>query len=209
MKMSVETLSEGNIVVFDGRLRPDQLDCHGDPPGPVGQRYATSELFSDLYEELKTIARNRLVGESSGHTLQSSALVNECYLRMLATRKTWINRKQFFCVASVMMRRILVDSARSMNRHKRGGGYRRHQLDENSLNSESDSAVVAGLEAALEKLAVAEPRKAELVKLRFFDGMTNRQAAKELGVGLSTAERYWSYARAWLKNEMTPVGTTS
>ena len=167
-----------------------------------GESGASADLFEMLYDELRQLATRKMAQEAPGHTLQATALVNEAYLRLVGSDDVWENRVHFFSVAAEAMRRILIESARRKSRQKRGGGAKRCEL------SDFDQAILPiadellDLDIVLDKLEVVDPVKAKLVKLRFFGGLTTKQAAELLGIGLSTAERYWTYARAWLHQEM-------
>ncbi len=168
-----------------------------------GEHGASEALFTAVYDELRQMAVRRLAKESSGHTLQATALVSEAYLRLVGTEeKQWENRYHFFVAAAEAMRRILIDAARKRQRLKRGGGAKRVELTESKLVIFPVSDELLDLDEAIEKFQQVDPKKAALVKLRFFGGLSNQEAAEVLDIGLSTAERYWTYARAWLKNAM-------
>jgi RNA polymerase sigma factor (TIGR02999 family) len=169
-----------------------------------GEVKATDELLPIVYEELRLLAAQKLVRESPGQTLQATALVHEAYLRLLGDEgQTWQNQGHFFAAAAEAMRRILVENARRKRRLKRGGDQERVDLQnaEPAINSPSDDLLA--LDEALEKLARIDKIKADLVKLRFFAGLTGEQAAKVLGISHNTADRYWAYARSWLHLEIT------
>lgn len=170
----------------------------------AGDNNAFAELLTAVYEELRSIARAKIKNERSDHTLQATALVNEAYLRMVANTNDigWRSRAHFFGAAAEAMRRILVDSARKKQSKKRGGEFAQIQLDaiEHPANSNSERMLM--LNDAIEKLASIDNVKADLVKLRFFAGLTNEQAAKSLDISTSTADRYWAYSKAWLKVEL-------
>ncbi len=168
-----------------------------------GEHGASEALFTAVYDELRQMAVRRLAKESSGHTLQATALVSEAYLRLVGTEeKQWENRYHFFVAAAEAMRRILIDAARKRQRLKRGGGAKRVELTESKLIIFPVSDELLDLYEAIAKFQQVDPKKAALVKLRFFGGLSNQEAAEVLDIGLSTAERYWTYARAWLKNAM-------
>ena len=154
-----------------------------------------------LYEELRKLAAHKLSLEKPGQTLQATALVHEAYLRLVGGEQTrdWDSRGHFFAAAAEAMRRILIDRARHKQTRKAGGGQRRLDLDdiEPALEEGNGDRLLA-LDEALRQLEAEEPRKAELVKLRFFAGLTAEQAAAALGVSLRTANRHWAFARAWL-----------
>jgi RNA polymerase sigma factor (TIGR02999 family) len=168
-----------------------------------GDVQATDELLPVVYEELRLLAAQKLARESPGQTLQATALVHEAYLRLLGDEgQTWENRAHFFAAAAEAMRRILIDNARRKRRLKRGGGQEKVELGaaEPATNGPDDDLIA--LDEALEKLARIDKVKADLVKLRFFAGLTGAQAAKVLGISHNTADRYWAYARSWLHLEI-------
>jgi RNA polymerase sigma factor (TIGR02999 family) len=169
-----------------------------------GDVKATDELLPVVYEELRLLAAQKLSKEPPGQTLQATALVHEAYLRLLGDEgKTWQNRGHFFAAAAEAMRRILIENARRKQRLKRGGGYQKVDLDEIGLTLFGSCDELLALDEALEKLAQKDKVKADLVKLRFFAGLTNEQAGKVLGLSHNTADRYWAYARSWLHLEIT------
>jgi RNA polymerase sigma factor (TIGR02999 family) len=174
-----------------------------------GQPQAAEELLPLVYDELRKLAAAKLAHEKPGQTLQATALVHEAYLRLVggAQEPDWNSRGHFFAAAAEAMRRILVEQARHKGRLKRGGGQWRVDLDSACAIQEPPSLDLLALDEALTKLAATEPIKAELVKLRFFAGLTMPQAAGALGVSLATAERYWTFAKAWLYSELaeTPI----
>jgi RNA polymerase sigma factor (TIGR02999 family) len=167
-----------------------------------GDPQAAEQLLPLVYEELRRLATQRLAHEQSGQTLQATALVHEAYLRLVGGEQThsWDGRRHFFAAAAEAMRRILIDRARQKQTRKAGGGRRRLDLDdlEPALEDGNSDRLLA-LDEALGQLEAADPRKAELVKLRFFAGLTAEQAAAALGVSTSTAEKDWAYARSWLR----------
>jgi RNA polymerase sigma factor (TIGR02999 family) len=166
-----------------------------------GDRKAAADLLPFVYEELRKLAAARLAAEAPGHTLNPTALVHEAYLRLVGDQQ-FDGRGHFFAAAAEAMRRILVNHARDRNRQKRGGGRRRVDLDHlTGLAAASDDDLL-GLDDALDRLAKEYPAAAELVKLRFFGGMTLREAAEALGVPRRTADRHWSFARAWLADAL-------
>ena len=169
---------------------------HGDPK-------ATEELLPLVYQELRRLAAQKMVKEPSGQTLQATALVHEAYLRLVGGESLqWDNRRHFFKAAAEAMRRILIENARRKSRLVRGGGQRRLDLDEVKLAIDTPQEHVLAVNEALEKLDVEDPAKAELVKLRFFAGLSNEEAANALGLSLRTVNRYWKFARAWLYEEL-------
>ena len=173
-----------------------------------GDAQASAELLPLVYGELRRLAAARLAQESPGQTLQATALVHEAYLRLLgAEGAAWQGRGHFFAAAAEAMRRILIEQARRKKRIKHGGGRRKLQLDEGldvaaPEDCEDFAAELVALDAALEKFAAEDPAKAELVKLRYFAGLTAEQAAAVLGISRATAARHWTYARAWLYHAM-------
>ena len=168
----------------------------------AGDAQSTERLLETLYAELRQLAAQKLAREQAGHTLQATALVHEAYLRLLGGEADWQNRGHFFAAAAEAMRRILIESARSKARLKRGGDRQREPLDEALAVVPPVSIDVLALDEALEKLAAEDPVKAQLVKLRFFAGLTLEQCALVLGISRATADRHWAYARAWLFHEM-------
>jgi RNA polymerase sigma factor (TIGR02999 family) len=169
-----------------------------------GDLQAAERLLPLVYDELRHLAAARMARESPGHTLQPTALVHEAWLRLGADRQPdWKSRAQFFAAAAEAMRRILIDSARRRLAQRRGGRLEHVDIDEIDLASAGDDARVLRVNDALEKFALDEPEKAELVKLRYFAGLTLEEAAQALGVAEPTARRWWAYARAWLLKEMS------
>jgi len=169
-----------------------------------GETQATDELLPVVYEELRCLAAQKLSKESPGHTLQATALVHEAYLRLLGPEvQTWHSRGHFFGAAAEAMRRILVDNARRKQRLKRGGDRKRMELFDAELAVEGLPDDLIVLDEALSKLAEMDSAKAELVKLRYFAGLTVEQAAQALGISESTAKAHWRFARAWLYRQMS------
>ncbi len=166
-----------------------------------GNPTATEKLLPLVYNELRRLAAARLAHEKPGQTLQATALVHEAYLRLVDAEKAqhWNGRGHFFGAAAEAMRRILVDSARRKAGEKRGGNLERVELNEGQLAAAGRSIDLIALDEALERLAERDPRKAELVKLRFFAGLSIRQAADALGISESTADADWAYAKSWLR----------
>jgi RNA polymerase sigma factor (TIGR02999 family) len=167
-----------------------------------GDPQAAEQLLPLVYDELRRLAAQKLAQEKPGQTLQATALVHEAYLRLVGhdNHRSWKDRGHFFAAAAQGMRRILVENARRKRSKKRGDGLQRQSLDVIAA-PEIDEELVA-LDEALQKLAEAEPIKARLVELRYFAGLTGEQAAQVLGISPATADRYWAYARAWLRNEV-------
>jgi RNA polymerase sigma factor (TIGR02999 family) len=165
---------------------------------------ADPELLGLVYEELRRRAHAYLHGERQGHTLQTTALVHEAYLKLIDQRGPWENRAHFFAVAATVMRRILIDYARSQNRIRRGAGERHDPLDEKLIIAGgSNSFDLLRLNEALDRLAGKDPRLALLVELRFFAGLDVDETAKALGVSERTVKRDWRMAKAWLNRELT------
>jgi RNA polymerase sigma-70 factor, ECF subfamily len=168
-----------------------------------GDPAALDELLPLVYEELRRVAGSYMRRESQGHTLQTSALVNEAYLRLVDQRNVqWQNRAHFFGVAAQLMRRILVDHARSRTRVKRGGGVQMVSLEEQAVISKEVAEVIA-LDQALTQLAEMDPRKSQIVEMKFFGGLTNEEVAEVLKVTSRTVEREWRKARAWLNRAIS------
>jgi RNA polymerase sigma factor (TIGR02999 family) len=170
-----------------------------------GDVRAVDELFPLVYQELRQLAAARLSKESPGQTLQTTALVHEAYLRLVGTEEqSWGSRGHFFAAAAEAMRRILIDNARRKKSLKRGGGHQRIDLDEAATagDDQMSSDDLIALDEALEKLSAKDKVSANLIKLRFFAGLTMEQAANTLGIPRRTADRNWAYARAWLYKEI-------
>jgi RNA polymerase sigma factor (TIGR02999 family) len=169
-----------------------------------GESQAAEKLLPLIYQELRRLAAQKLAQEKPGQTLQATALVHEAYLRLVDVEKAqrWNSRSHFFSAAAEAMRRILIDRARKKQADKRGGGWQRQELLEEELAIDSTGDEFFAVDEALGKLAQGEPEIAQLVKLRFFAGLTLREAAESLGLSLRTAHRYWAYARAWLRREL-------
>jgi RNA polymerase sigma factor (TIGR02999 family) len=166
----------------------------------AGDRRAAAELLPLVYDELRKLAAVRMAAEAPGHTLDATALVHEAYLR-LTGEASFQSKSHFMRAAAESMRRILVDHARAKHADKRGGNWQRVPLNESARWTKSPDHLLA-LEDALIQFAVEEPRKAELVVLRFFAGMTIAEAAAALSVSTPTAERWWAFARTWLYAEL-------
>jgi RNA polymerase sigma factor (TIGR02999 family) len=168
-----------------------------------GEHHAAEELLPLVYEELRRLALEKMAHEKPGQTLQATALVHEAYVRLVDAEEAqrWNNRGHFYSAAAEAMRRILVENARRKKALRRGGGRNRLDLDEPEAPRLSED--VLALDEALEKLALKDAAKAELVKLRYFAGLTMQQSAQTLGISLATAQRWWSYARAWLHQEIS------
>ena len=168
-----------------------------------GDDRAADRLLVTLYDELHRLASRKLAREPSGQTLQTTALVHEAYLRLVGDEPVdWESRGHFFAAAAEAMRRILVERARRKRRLKHGGGLRRVELDE-APGIAPESLDLIALDEALDKLGREDPVKADLVKLHYFAGLTKQEAGELLGISRATTSRYWSYARAWLYDEIT------
>ena len=164
-----------------------------------GDPQVAEKLLPLVYDELRKLAAEKLAHEAPGQTLQATALVHEAYLRLKPGGKEhWSGRGHFFAAAAEAMRRILINRARDKGRLKRGGGSRRLDLDHLTVADQSTDEEVVALDEALQQLEVQNKPCAELVKLRFFAGMTMDEAAAALGIAPRTAHRYWAFARAWL-----------
>jgi RNA polymerase sigma factor (TIGR02999 family) len=164
-----------------------------------GNEAARDELMPLVYSELRRLAGHYMAQERSGHSLQATALVHEAYLRLVDQRQVrWQGRAHFFALASQMMRRILVDHARSRHYAKRGGGVRSVLLDEAIIISEQKAADVVALDEALTRLAAIAPRKSQVVELRYFGGLSMDEIAEVLKVSAITVRRDWTTAKAWL-----------
>jgi RNA polymerase sigma factor (TIGR02999 family) len=170
----------------------------------AGDPHAAVELLPLVYDELRKLAATRLAAEKPGQTLQATALVHEAYLRLVGDGKprAWDGRGHFFAAVAEAMRRILVEQARRKGRARHGGGQRRVDLDESGVAAKSADDDLLAIDEALTRLAELDPKRAELVKLRFFAGLTMPEAAVALGISLATAERHWAFARTWLYAEL-------
>ena len=167
-----------------------------------GQHEALERLMPLVYEELHRLARHYMSRERSGHILQTTALVNEAFLRLVDARHVnWQNRAHFFAISASLMRRILVDFARTYQSQKRGAGVRQVSLDE-GLDVTEERLDLASLDDALKTLAILDPRKSRVVELRFFGGLSMEEVAEVLQVSPETVKRDWKLAKAWLLREM-------
>jgi RNA polymerase sigma factor (TIGR02999 family) len=169
-----------------------------------GDKAALDALIPLVYEELRRLAKYYMRRERQGHTLQTSALVNEAYTRLLDYKKMrWQDRAHFFAVAAQAMRRILVEHARSHARQKRGGGAIKVSLDEVAMMADNQAAEMMALDAALTSLAAFDPRKSQIVELRYFGGLSIEETAEVLGISVVTVKRDWSTAKLWLHREIS------
>lgn len=186
-------------MTTDNQKKPDEEDVtHLLRAAPGGE----NALYELVYDHLKAIARNRLSGENRVNAPETTALVNEAYLKLAKQNSEWRDRRHFYGVAAEAMRRILVDEARSRNRAKRGGGAVQHPLSAISLPDREWESDLLGLDEALTELESQSPENAEIVQLRFFSGLTCEECAEVLDVSLSTVERRWRFARAWLRTKV-------
>jgi RNA polymerase sigma factor (TIGR02999 family) len=167
-----------------------------------GDPHAAEQLLPLVYGELRRLAAARMAAERPDHTLDATALVHEAYLRLVGDQH-FENRRHFFATAAEAMRRILIENARRRRRQKRGGELKRFDLDAVPLAAPENDVRLLALDAALDRFAAIEPLKAELLKLRSFGGLSLDEAAAMLGVSPSTADRWWAYARAWLRVEIS------
>ena len=185
---------------------PEQVSRILTAAGREGGERAAEELLPILYEELRSLARSRLARERGSQTLQATALVHEAYLRLVGSEDPgWRGRAHFFGAAAEAMRRVLVDRARAKGRAKRGGGAQRVTLDESAIVSAEPPDDLLALDAALGRLEKHDPRKAQVVKLRHFAGLSLEDTAAALDVSLSTVKADWTYARAWLHREISDL----
>ncbi len=164
---------------------------------------APHALLTQVYDELRKLAADRLAGERPGLTLSATALVHEAYLR-IGAGQLFENRGHFFAAAAEAMRRILIEAARRRQAAKRGGDRVREHRDLDTISPPEDDERLLAMQDALARFEAHDPEKAEVVKLRYFVGLSNGEVAELLGVSLSTVERHWAFARAWLKRAMTP-----
>jgi len=165
-----------------------------------GDPNAAAQLLPLVYEELRQLAAEKMAQEKPGQTLQATALVHEAYVRLVDVDKAqrWNSRGHFFAAAAEAMRRILVENTRRKRSLKRGGAGRRVDLDESVTYAQEPADDLLALNEALDQLARDDPKKAELVKLRYFTGLSVQEAADVLGISRATADRYWAYAKVWL-----------
>jgi RNA polymerase sigma factor (TIGR02999 family) len=171
-----------------------------------GDQGAAELLLPLVYDELRKLAAQRMAQENPGHTLEATGLVHEAYLRLVDTTQAqhWNSRGHFFGAAAEAMRRILLNRARDKGRIKRGGGLHRIELDKVDFATSAADDQLLEIDEAIERLAESQPQCAELVKLRFFGGMSVDEAAASMGISKRTATRYWAFARAWLFDALRP-----
>jgi RNA polymerase sigma-70 factor, ECF subfamily len=197
------------------RLRKELMDTPSVSPHRVtqllaewsdGDNAALVELTSLVYEELRRLAHHFMEGQRPDHTLQTTALVDEAYLRLAdQTKPSWQNRAHFFAVAARAMRQILVNYARSKRAQKRGGGALKVELDEAAIVSPEQSQAIVDLHEALERLGTLDSRKARVVELKYFGGLNHDEIAEVMKVSAVTVRRDWVFAKAWLYNELQPA----
>jgi len=169
----------------------------------AGDAKAADELLPIVYEELRKLAAHKMANERPGQTLQATALVHEAWLRLTGNENTqWAGRSHFFGAAAEAMRRILIDNARRKQARRHGGGQKPLNIDDVEVAAAGTDDQVLAVNEALDKLAGLDKQKAELVKLRYFLGMTIEEAAEILGISAPTAKRWWTYSRAWLYREI-------
>lgn len=170
-----------------------------------GDKTALDKLTPLVYEELRRLAHGYIKRERPDHTLQTTALVHEAYLRLVDQEDIrWQNRAHFFAVSAQVMRHILVDYARKSRSRKRGGSAQRVSLDEGAIVSRERASELVELDDALQRLAESHPRRSKLVELRYFAGLNNQDAAEVLKISEATVERDWRFAKAWLYRELHP-----
>jgi RNA polymerase sigma factor (TIGR02999 family) len=169
-----------------------------------GNQSALDELYPLVYEELHRLARRYMSRERKGHTLQTTALINEAYVRLVDQKNVrWANRSHFFAISAQIMRRILIDHARRHGYAKRGGGAQQVSLEEVALVAHDASSELLRLDEALQELAKMDPRRCHVVELRYFGGLSNEEIAGILKVSENTVTRDWNLARAWLYQQLT------
>ena len=182
-----------------------------------GDAHAPAQLLPLVYDELRRLAAGHLARENPGQTLQPTALVHEAYLRLVGSAGPdadtggeggWTSRGHFFAAAAEAMRRILIESARRKKRHRHGGGRRRVELDGQDVATERSPDELLAIDEALTRLAAEDPEAAQLVKLRFYAGVSIEEAAEALGMSRASCYRQWAYARAWLRDALGDDGST-
>jgi RNA polymerase sigma factor (TIGR02999 family) len=169
-----------------------------------GNQSALDELYPLVYDELHRLARRYMSREREGHTLQTTALINEAYVRLVDQRNVhWANRSHFFAISAQIMRRILIDHARRHAYAKRGGGAQQVSLDEAAIVTRTAGAELLRLDEALKSLAEMDPRRSQVVELRYFGGLNNEEIAGVLNISENTVTRDWNMARAWLHQQLS------
>jgi RNA polymerase sigma factor (TIGR02999 family) len=196
-------MNPGKSHVNEGSAVSEVTQILGQIEG--GDGHAAEKLLPLVYDELRRLAAAKMAHEQPGQTLQATALVHEAYIRLVDVKKAqhWDSRGHFFSAAAEAMRRILVENARRKNGPRHGGGCMRQELDEAAIAASQESERLLDLDEALTKLSQQDAKIAELVQLRYFAGCTMRQAAEILGISARTADHYWSYAKAWLREEIS------
>ncbi|MCA9234797.1 MAG: sigma-70 family RNA polymerase sigma factor [Planctomycetales bacterium] len=169
-----------------------------------GNHEAADRLMPVIYDQLRALAATYMQQQPAGHTLRSTALVNEAYVKLCGRQNAdWRSRSHFFAAGAQAMRQILVDHARGKNREKRGGGLQRVEFDEGLLGDQQSNEDILALDEALNKLQQLDPRQAKIVELRFFGGLSTGEVAEALGVSKRTVELEWTMIRAWLRRELS------
>jgi|SRR5579859_2456241 len=168
-----------------------------------GDQQALDKLMPLVYDELRRLARSHMRYERPGHTLQTTGLVHEAYLRLVDQKVNWQSRAHFFGIAAQMMRRVLVDHANTLQRVKRGGGTIKLSLDEHEVVASVPEMDVVALDEALGRLEKVDPQRGRIVELRFFAGLSNEEASQILEISTATVQRQWAGARAWLYHELS------
>jgi RNA polymerase sigma factor (TIGR02999 family) len=181
-------------------MEPNKTDITQNLSAAVASQHQAAEtLLPSVYEELRRLAAARMAKESSGQTLQATALVHEAWVRLTGgTDQKWENRGHFFAAAAEAMRRILIENARRKGRIKHGGKLVRTDLDDQNLAAATADEMILLVDEALERFKVEDPEKGQIVVMKFFGGLTNQEVAQSLGVTERTVERQWAYAKAWL-----------
>jgi RNA polymerase sigma factor (TIGR02999 family) len=169
-----------------------------------GDEAARDELIPLVYETLRSIARHHLRGERAGHSLETAALINEAYLKLVEQSVSWQSRAHFFGIAARLMRQLLVDYARARQRLKRGRDRRQISLTAATQIAQEQAVDLLALNDALEALAEVDPQRSHIVELRFFGGLTIEETAQVMGISTPSVERGWRAARAWLQTELSP-----
>jgi RNA polymerase sigma factor (TIGR02999 family) len=170
-----------------------------------GEEAARDELIPLVYETLRRIARHHLRGERAAHTLETAALINEAYLKLVEQSVSWQSRAHFFGIAARLMRELLVDHARARQRLKRGGDWQQISLSAAAEIAQEHAVDLLSLETALVTLAAVDPQRSRIVELRFFGGLTIEETAQVMDISTPTVERGWRTARAWLQTELSPA----
>ena len=194
---SSDRLDLGYLILMNEATTLLRLAANGDPS-------AAEQLLPLIYNELRQLAVRRLANERPDHTLQATALVHEAYLRLVgsADEEVWDGRSHFFAAAAESMRRILVEAARRKQSQKRGGDWEKLDIDRIDVSSNDRAERLIAIDEALARFETVDPKKAELVKLRFYVGLSIPEAAETLDMSIATANRHWKYAKAWLQHEM-------